>query len=305
MCGGTNISKRHVITAGHCIKDYQPNQKHFVIVGHHRVAEEDAFDRWPEQIFGRNLVRVKRFIRRRDRKDIAILELVRDIEFSDRIQPACIPGKNSERYEGRDAVVTGWGGTVGYAPHENVYQVGSELLQEATLKIIPSKSKECIRGGGNRYHKLCAYSEGQDACQGDSGGPLTVKENGKFVLIGVVSSGKGCGAKGYAGVYTRVSFFSKWIEDNVGDVCTSKPAAKQTYSKTATRQTDSELVNCGNHKAPNCGMCTAGKNRLWCNGDCMWSDKHEEWTTDIFNQRYRQYKCIPRKPSQLNPSSPR
>ena len=42
---------------------------------------------------------------------------------------------------------------------------------------------------------------GQDTCQGDSGGPLWVEEDGKAVLVGLVSRGRGCAKQNYPGIY--------------------------------------------------------------------------------------------------------
>lgn len=67
--------------------------------------------------------------------------------------------------------------------------------------------------------KICTFNGIEHGfCNGDSGGPLTASSWLGPYLVGVVSyrSRMGCGV-GYPDVYTRVSSFSKWINDIVGN----------------------------------------------------------------------------------------
>jgi secreted trypsin-like serine protease len=64
---------------------------------------------------------------------------------------------------------------------------------------------------------ICAGDIRADACQGDSGGPLICEVNGKSTVIGITSWGIGCSQAKYPGVYTKVSEYITWINDQISN----------------------------------------------------------------------------------------
>ena len=89
---------------------------------------------------------------------------------------------------------------------------------EAGIKLIPSYLCERESFYGSGFHELtmlCAgYVKGmKDSCQGDSGGPLQCQAaDGKWRLIGIVSTGDSCALKRKPGLYTRVEAMLSWIK---------------------------------------------------------------------------------------------
>ena len=57
-----------------------------------------------------------------------------------------------------------------------------------------------------------------DSCYGDSGGGCFVKQDGKHILVGIVSYGPvGCAVPTYPGVYTHVGSFASFVKLHVPD----------------------------------------------------------------------------------------
>merc|ERR1712168_1406889 len=136
------------------------------------------------------------------------------------------------------ATISGWGGTVGYAPGaEQPVQPRQCGMKETTVKILPSSNELCQAvTARDSTTRMCAWAKDTDSCQGDSGGPLTVVEDGKYVLVGVVSYGPGCASK-YPGAYARVQNYLDWIKNIVKDGDCDASSSGTTAATTAAPTT--------------------------------------------------------------------
>lgn len=134
--------------------------------------------------------------------DISLLRTSSSITGSSLV--ASIPLSSSSIGSGVTVTLSGWGRTVtgGSLPNN---------LQFINLQTI--SNTDCAqRQSPNPIFttSLCTFTRsGQGACNGDSGGPLAA--NG--ALVGLVSWGRPC-AIGYPDVFTRVSSYISWIQQN-------------------------------------------------------------------------------------------
>ncbi|KAF0292076.1 Phenoloxidase-activating factor 3 [Amphibalanus amphitrite] len=233
-CGATLITDRYLVTAAHCLtntRSFRP-----VIV---RLGELD-FNREPDCLRDNPSVcadphqdvaiaSIKThpgyggLFRNAHADDIALVRLVRSVQFTEFIRPICLPLDLSRFKEGTDnangqkVYAVGWG----RSSDEDVESF-TPILQEVVLDVVPAsdcenafRSNRQLTSFGKR---LCVsgVSRGADTCNGDSGGPLMVPDRFgvNWYLTGVTSFGaRNCGTR--EAVFTRVHEYLDWIRSNI------------------------------------------------------------------------------------------
>jgi secreted trypsin-like serine protease len=215
-CGGSLIDEQWIMCAAHCVDGYvnQPQRFHMKLGTYNYNSINEP---------GEIVTNVSRIVIHPQyghplqfSHDMSLLRLTQPVQFTDHIQPVCLPANVDDlMVEGKPCFVTGWGATSEGGPvSNNLQQVIAPFLTLAHCQQeYPNMIDDTM---------ICAGRVGIDSCQGDSGGPLVTKhmDNGRWYQAGIVSWGQGCAEDGFAGVYSRVSSMCDFIKANVGyDVC--------------------------------------------------------------------------------------
>ncbi|XP_016078068.1 PREDICTED: enteropeptidase [Miniopterus natalensis] len=207
LCGASLLSNDWLVSAAHCVygRNLEPS-KWKAVLGLHttsNLTSPQVVTRLIDQI-----VINPHYNKRSKDSDIAMMHLEFKVNYTDYIQPICLPEENQVLPPGKICSIAGWGRVV----HEGST---AEILQEADVPLISNeKCQHQMPEYSITGNMVCAGYDagGVDSCQGDSGGPLMCQENNRWFLAGVTSFGYQCARPNRPGVYVRGPRFTEWIQ---------------------------------------------------------------------------------------------
>jgi len=208
FCGGTIVSPRVIISAGHCAKSQEPSRIR-ICIGALNIKTECA----EETLAKVSAIRIHSGYKPSTiDNDISAFILEEPLTFNKRIAAVDLPTDSTEEVKENTACfVSGWGTT------SEGGGVSQNLLYVEVPTVTTDKCQESYGVDEITASMICAGEEagGKDSCQGDSGGPMIAKDT--KVFTGITSWGYGCARPGYPGVYTNVQRFSAWIQDVINE----------------------------------------------------------------------------------------
>ncbi|MFN8017252.1 MAG: trypsin-like serine protease [Acidimicrobiales bacterium] len=220
-CGASVLSRSWVLTAGHCVLDYEDlypgsyvGPGYFDVVTGSRTLSGSSGQRlavaavYPHPSYDPET----------NDDDVALLRLATPTSAP---EIAVIGSSSAEQAlddAGTTATVIGWGTT----------SSGGSISDAQRYVQVPVQSNATCNGAYPpgftdpdgyllEYHgsnMICAgpMDGGKDSCQGDSGGPLAVQApDTSWRLIGAVSFGYLCAEPNFPGIYHRLTSSASWV----------------------------------------------------------------------------------------------
>lgn len=213
VCGASLIGQDTVLTAAHCIKDYEPYELK-VRCGEwdtqQRVEPKRHQDRTVE-----SLLKHPAFNPGRLYNDVAVLKTKEPFILDQHVDIICLPDLDADyNYDPRNCFATGWGkDKFGDSGEYQVILKQVEMDLEKDNPTCEAKLRQTKLGKNFVLDDsfFCAGGEAEvDTCKGDGGGPLVCpsyssnSDDPKYVQAGIVAWGVGCGKDGIPGVYADI-----------------------------------------------------------------------------------------------------
>ncbi|KAH9490176.1 Serine protease 56, partial [Bulinus truncatus] len=219
ICAGAVLDATHILTAAHCVSEASSIT---ATVGEYDASVVEG----TEQVFEIDMVNgiaVNPNFNYDDKtNDIAVLTLTTPIDLTRICAKAVCLDHTYHVTSGQKCQIAGWGLLnvdiiINYTPSDILQSASVSAYQGADCAAaFPNAPADYLNAPDSQ---LCAGEPagGVDTCMGDSGGPLFCLDDvtSKWNLVEVTSYGEGCIRPGIPGVYSDVSYFYNWIQEQL------------------------------------------------------------------------------------------